>query len=246
MVRPKADSSLFCNAWVMTMKACDDIIKKLKSLSNPKAVVGMARFGINPENTYGVSIPNLRRMAKEIRKNHGFAQQLWSSGIHEAKILAGMIDVPEVVTEKQTEQWVKEFDSWDVCDQVCMNLFEDTPFASKKAVAWSKRKEEFIKRAGFVMMARLAVSDKKADDKQFEKFLPIIKRESNDERNFVKKAVNWALRQIGKRNRRLNKKAIEIAKEIQKIDSKSARWIASDALRELTRKAVQKKITAAK
>ncbi len=222
------------------------ILKKLKSLSNPKAVEGMARFGINPDNTYGVSIPNLRKMAKEIGKEHTLAQQLWSSGIHEAKILAGMIDVPEVVTEKQMEQWVKEFDSWDVCDQVCMNLFEDTPFAYKKAIAWSKRKEEFIKRAGFVMMARLAVSDKKADDKQFEKFLPIIKRGAADNRNFVKKAVNWALRQIGKRNLRLNKKAIEIAKEIQKIDSKSARWIAADALKELTNKAVQKKITAAK
>jgi 3-methyladenine DNA glycosylase AlkD len=230
----------------MTIKTYDDILKKLKSLSNPKAVAAMARFGINPDNTYGVSIPNLRRMAKEIGKDHTLAQQLWSSGIHEAKILAGMIDVPEIVTEKQMEQWVKGFDSWDVCDQVCMNLFEDTPFASKKAVAWSKRKEEFIKRAGFVMMARLAVSDKKADDKQFEKFLPIIKRGADDSRNFVKKAVNWALRQIGKRNFRLNKKAIETAKEIQKIDSKPAKWIASDALRELTSKVVQKKIRAAK
>ncbi len=223
-----------------------EIVKKLKFLSDSKSVEGMARFGINPDNTYGVSIPNLRRMAKEIGKDHTLAQKLWASGIHEARILAAMINEPEMVTEKQMEQWVKGFDSWDVCDQVCMNLFEDTPFASKKAVGWSKRKEEFIKRAGFVMMARLAVSDKKSDDKQFEKFLPIIKRESKDERNFVKKAVNWALRQIGKRNPRLNKKAIETAKEIEKIDSKTARWIAADALRELTSKAVQKKITAAK
>ena len=224
----------------------DEIVRKLKSLSNPKAVAGMARFGINPDNTYGVSIPNLRKMAKEIRKDHNLAQQLWSSGIHEARILAGMIDEAEIVTEKQMEGWVRDFDSWDVCDQVCMNLFEDTPFASKKAVAWSKRKEEFIKRAGFVLMARLSVSNKKADDKQFEKFLPIIKRESADNRNFVKKAVNWALRQIGKRNLRLNKKAIETAKEIQEIDSKTAKWIAADALRELTSKAVQKRISAAK
>ena len=221
-----------------------EIVKKLKSLSNPEAVAGMARFGINPENTYGVSIPNLRRMAKEIGKEHTLARQLWSSGIHEARILAGMINEPEMVTEKQMEEWVRDFDSWDVCDQVCMNLFEDTPFAYKKAIAWSKRKDEFIKRAGFVMMARLAVSDKKAGDKQFEKFLPIIKRESKDERNFVKKAVNWALRQIGKRNLRLNKKAIEIAKEIQKIDSKSARWVAADALKELTSETVQKRLKA--
>ena len=221
-----------------------EIVKKLKSLSNPEAVAGMARFGINPENTYGVSIPNLRIMAKEIGKEHTLARQLWSSGIHEARILAGMINEPEMVTEKQMEEWVRDFDSWDVCDQVCMNLFEDTPFAYKKAIAWSKRKDEFIKRAGFVMMARLAVSDKKAGDKQFEKFLPIIKRESKDERNFVKKAVNWALRQIGKRNLRLNKKAIEIAKEIQKIDSKSARWVAADALKELTSETVQKRLKA--
>ena len=221
-----------------------EIVKKLKSLSNPEAVAGMARFGINPENTYGVSIPNLRRMAKEIGKEHTLARQLWSSGIHEARILAGMINEPEMVTEKQMEEWVRDFDSWDVCDQVCMNLFEDTPFAYKKAIAWSKRKDEFIKRAGFVMMARLVVSDKKADDKQFEQFLPIIKRESADNRNFVKKAVNWALRQIGKRNLRLNKKAIEIAKEIQKIDSKSARWVAADALKELTSETVQKRLKA--
>ena len=221
-----------------------EIVKKLKSLSNPEAVAGMARFGINPENTYGVSIPNLRRMAKEIGKEHTLARQLWSSGIHEARILAGMINEPEMVTEKQMEEWVRDFDSWDVCDQVCMNLFEDTPFAYKKAIAWSKRKDEFIKRAGFVMMARLAVSDKKAGDKQFEKFLPIIKRESKDERNFVKKAVNWALRQIGKRNLRLNKKAIETAKEIEKIDSKTAGWIASDALKELTSETVQKRLKA--
>jgi 3-methyladenine DNA glycosylase AlkD len=220
----------------------DEIVKKLKFLSDPKSVAGMARFGINPDNTYGVSIPNLRKIAKQGGKDHLLAQRLWSSGIHEARILAGMIDVPEVVTEKQMEQWVKEFDSWDVCDQVCMNLFEDTPFAYKKAVAWSKRKEEFIKRAGFVMMARLAVSDKKADDKQFEKFRPVIKRESKDERNFVKKAVNWALRQIGKRNNRLNKKAIETAKEIAKIDSKTARWVAADALRELKSEAVQRRL----
>src|SRR4030067_63182 len=155
--------------------------------------------------------------------------------------MAGQTKYNEI-TEKQMEEWVRDFDSWDVCDQVCMNLFEDTPFAYKKAIAWSKRKDEFIKRAGFVMMARLAVSDKKAADKQFEQFLPIIKRESTENRNFVKKAVNWALRQIGKRNSRLNKKAIEIEKEIQKIDSKPAKWIASDALRELTSKAVQKKI----
>jgi len=220
----------------------EEILRKLKSMLNPKAVDGMARFGINPENTYGVSVPNLRMMAKEISRNHVLAQQLWSSGIHEARILASMIDVPEKVTEKQMETWVKDFASWDVCDQCCSNLFDKTEFAYQKAVEWSKRNEEFVKRAGFVLMATLSVHDKKANDAEFLKFLPIIERESVDDRNFVKKAVNWALRQIGKRNVDLHKKAIKTAREIQRLDSKSARWIAADALRELTNPTIQKRL----
>jgi 3-methyladenine DNA glycosylase AlkD len=220
----------------------EEILKQLKSLSDPKAVAGMARFGINPENAYGVSIPNLRRMAKQIGRDHLLALRLWNSGIHEARILASMIDPPEMVTEEQMDNWVKDFDSWGVCDQCCSNLFDKTKFAHKKAIEWSKRREEFVKRAGFVLMATLAVHDKEAGDKEFLKFLPIIKREATDERNFVKKAVNWALRQIGKRNLSLNKMAIQTAKEIQKMDSRAARWIASDALRELTGGPVQKKL----
>ena len=218
------------------------IINELKTLCNPKAVEGMARFGINPENTYGVSIPNLRNMAKNIGVNHTLAQQLWASGIHEARILASMVDSPEMVTEEQIERWVMDFDSWDVCDQCCMNLLEKTKFAYQKAVEWSSNDNEFIKRAGFVLMARLAVSDKKAGDQQFDQFLPLIKREAGDNRNFVKKAVNWALRQIGKRNLNLNKRAIETAEEIQGMDFTSAKWIASDAIRELTSQAVQQRL----
>jgi 3-methyladenine DNA glycosylase AlkD len=215
------------------MKNYDEIIKKIMSSYNQKNVEGMTRFGINPKNTYGMSIPSLRGLAKEIGKDHALAQRLWSSKIHEARLLAGFIDDPKLVTKKQMDSWVKDFDSWDVCDQVCSNLFDRTPFAYKKAFEWSKRKEEFVKRAGFVLMACLAVHDKKADDSEFLKFLPIIKRESTDERNFVRKAVNWALRQIGKRNRNLRREAIRTAKEIRKIDSSSARWIAGDAIREL-------------
>ena len=218
------------------------ILKRLKSLSNPDAVMGMARFGINPENTYGISIPDLRKMAKEIGRDHPLAQELWSSGIHEARILAGMIDDPKMVTEEQMESWVKDFDSWDVCDQCCMNLFEETKSAYQKCVEWSSREEEFVKRAGFVLMARLAVSDKSAKDEMFLKFLPVIEREAIDNRNFVKKAVNWALRQIGKRNIQLNKMAIRTAKKIQGMDSKSAKWIASDAIQELTSKEVQERL----
>lgn len=219
-----------------------EILRKLKSLSNPKNVEGMARFGINPKNTYGVSIPNLRRLAKDIGKNHALAQQLWKSGIHEARILAAMIDELKKISEKQMDSWARDFDSWDVCDQVCMNLFDKTKFAYKKAVEWSSRKEKFVKGAGFAIIASLAFHDKNAKDENLIKFLPIIKKESIDDRNFVKKAVNWALRQIGKRNSRLNKNAIETAKEILKMESKSAKWIASDALKELTSKAVQKRL----
>jgi len=224
------------------MMEYEKVIKKLKCLSNPKAIIGMVRYGITPENTYGISIPNLRKIAKEIGISHKLAQRLWATNIRETRILASMIEDPEMVSEEQIEDWVKDFNYWEICDQCCMNLFEKTKFAYKKAIEWSSREKEFVKRAGFVLMSRLAVSDKKADDDKFEKFFPIIKREATDDRNYVKKAVNWALRQIGKHNLNLNGKAIKIAKEIQKTDSKSAKWIASDALRELTSEAVQKRL----
>ncbi|MFC2019093.1 DNA alkylation repair protein [Chloroflexota bacterium] len=218
------------------------VLKQLKALSDPRAVEGMARYGINPENTYGVSIPKLRQLAREVGRDHDLALELWASAVHEARILASMIDDVKMVTEAQMEEWVRDFDSWDVCDQCIANLFERTEMAYRKAVEWSAHSEEFIKRAGFVLMARLAVSDKKAADEIFETFFPLIKRQANDERNFVKKAVNWALRQIGKRNRSLNRRALAVAGEMQQMDSKSARWISADAIRELAGEAVQKRL----
>jgi len=220
----------------------EEIIKKLKFLSNPKNVAGMARFGINPKNTLGISIPNLRALAKKIGKNRKLAQKLWDSKIHEARILAGMIDDAQNVSEKEMDRWVRDFDSWDVCDQVCMNFFRYAKGACKKCFEWSKNKSEFIKRAGFALMAALAFAKNEMPDSEFKKFLPVIKRESTDERNYVKKAVNWALRQIGKRNKNLNKEAIKVAREINKIESKAAKWIAGDAIRELTSAAVQKRL----
>ena len=203
----------------------------------------MARFGIRPKTKVcGVSMTDLRALAKNIEKNHALALRLWKSGVHEARILASIADEVEKVTEKQMDQWVKDFDSWDVCDEVCMNLFWQAPFAYRKATEWSERKNEFEKRAGFAMMAVLAAKDKSAPNAKFKKFFPLIKKESTDERNFVKKAVNWALRQIGKRNAKLNELAIKTAKEILKINSKSARWIASDAIKELESAAVQKRL----
>jgi 3-methyladenine DNA glycosylase AlkD len=228
-----------------------EILRKLMDMSNPRNAEGMARFGLVSKDVLGITKPVLDGMAKEIGKNHELALRLWDSGIYDARVLAALIDDPKNVTEKQMDSWVVCFDNWGVCDNACMNLFDKTPFAYAKAVEWSHRKEEFVKRAGFALMASLAVHDKKAPDARFLKFLPIIKRESRDERNYVKKAVNWALRQMGKRNKRLNKAAIKAAEEIQASarrlepgdkSRRSRTWIAADALRELRSEAVRKRL----
>jgi 3-methyladenine DNA glycosylase AlkD len=212
---------------------CTQIISKLKSLRNKHNIEGMARFGIRGKNILGVSKPALEKMARAIGKHHELALKLWDSKIHEARILAVLIDDPAMVTSGQMEKWARDFDSWDICDQCCCHLFDRTRFAYFKAVLWSRRKREFEKRAGFALMAVLAVHDKKALDRTFAAFFPVIRREAVDERNFVKKAVNWALRQIGKRNDVLRCRAIREAVRILKLGTPSARWIASDALREL-------------
>jgi 3-methyladenine DNA glycosylase AlkD len=177
------------------MSKADNILKKLKSLENERNRKGMERFGIQTKNAYGIAIPILRRMAREIGTDHRLAVQLWNFRVHEARLLASFIDDPTKVTERQMDRWARDFDSWDICDQCCGFLFDRTSYAYGKALQWSKRKEEFLKRAGFVLMAALAVHDKEADDAAFIKFLPRIREESLDERNFVRKAVNWALRQ---------------------------------------------------
>ena len=221
----------------------EKIIGEIERRGDPKGVAGMSRFGIKTSKAFGVSIPQLRDLAGKIGKNHHLAEQLWGTGIHEARILAGMIDDPERVTEDQMEKWVADFDSWDIVDGSCGNLFDKTELAVRKAHEWSKRKEEYVKRAGFVLMAELAVHDKKAADKTFLDFLPLIVREASDERNFVKKAVNWALRQIGKRNSALNSAAIKTCSRLRDSDSRSAKWVASYALRELTSAQVKRKLT---
>lgn len=220
----------------------DQILRRIKSHSKPGNREGMARFGINIENAYGVSVNDLRKIAKELGTNHELAVALWITGKHEARILSAFIADPDQVTEELMENWVGDFNSWDLCDQVCSNLFDRRPFAYKKATEWTNREEEFIKRAGFVLMAALAVHDKSAPNSRFEKFFTAIKTHANDNRNYVKKAVNWALRQIGKRNLYLNKKAIAVAEGLGKNDSGSAQWIAKDALRELRSEKVQKKL----
>jgi len=213
------------------------LIENLRAQANPANVAGMARYGISSVGTLGVPVYILRAMArsivKEVGRDHALAEALWNSGIHEARILATLIDDPALVTARQMDLWARDFDSWDVCDHACHNLFRYTPKAFAKAAQWAPAKREFVRRAGFSIIAGLAVKAKTAPDKQFVAFLPLIAEAASDDRNMVKKSVNWALRQIGKRNRRLHKLAIAAAEEIRKQDSRSARWIAADALREL-------------
>jgi len=219
-----------------------ELIAKLRSLANPENVKGMARYGISAKGTLGISMIKIREIGKEIGVDHKLALKIWQAGIHEARILASIIDDPKQVNKKQMESWAKDFDSWDVCDQVCTNLFDKTPLAFEMVRKWAKDKREFVKRSAFSVIAGLSLQDVDATDRELAQFFPIIKKASTDERNFVRKAVNWALRNLGKRNPRLNKLAIKTAREIQKIDSKAARWIAADALRELTSEKIQKRI----
>lgn len=224
-------------------KTASAILGELRALAKPRAKEDMERFGIFAGKSLGgISTPALKKLARQIGKNHKLAGELWEFGIREARHVAHMIDEPEKVTEQQMERWAKDFDSWDIVDGCCLYLLCKTPYAHRKALEWSNRKEEFVKRAAFSMMAVLAVHDKPASDAKFMKYLPIIKRESIDERNFVKKAVNWALRQIGKRNVKLNLAAIKAGEQIRKIESRSARWIAADALRELKGEPVQARL----
>ena len=224
------------------MTSVKDVLDKLQSKARPEQLKGMAKYGMTVEQRLGVSVPDMRKLAKEIGRDHRLALALWSTGIAEARILAAMIDDPDKLTEEQMEDWVKGINSWDVCDQVCMDLFRKNQLAWKKILDWSKRKEEFVKRTAFSLIACLAWHDKKAADEKFLELLPIIIREAVDERNFVKKAVNWALRNIGKRNLNLNRAAVNTAREIQRLDSKVARWIAADAIRELESDAIQSRL----
>jgi 3-methyladenine DNA glycosylase AlkD len=220
----------------------DEVMKKLRSMQNKRNAEGMARFGINLENNLGISVTSIRKFARSIGKDHELALRLWESKIRDARMLAACLDDPKLVTKEQMESWVKDFNSWDVCDHTCGHLFDKTAFAYEKAKEWTNRKEEFQKRAGFTLIAWLSVHDKKNQNMIFEKFFPLIIKHSTDDRNYVKKAVNWALRNIGKRNIELNKKAIDVAKIIKRIDSKSAKWIASDALNELTSKKIKDRL----
>jgi 3-methyladenine DNA glycosylase AlkD len=218
------------------------VIHELESLGKAENLEGMKKFGISPRKGWGVPMPALRALAKKLGRDHDLALELWASEVHDARILACLIDDPKKVTESQMQSWAKDFYSWDLCDQCCMNLFDKTTYAYKKVNDWSRREEEFVRRAAFSLAASLAVHDKKASDEKLASLLPLIEEASTDERNMVKKAVSWALRQIGKRNIALNAQAIQAAERIKKINSRSARWIASDALRELRSEEVRSRL----
>jgi 3-methyladenine DNA glycosylase AlkD len=227
-------------------KAAADILAELRSMGSEKNRTGMARYGIKVENAFGVSVYQLRKVAKRLGNDHALALALWATGNHEARLLACFVDDPTAVTERQLEAWARDFDSWDICDQATTSLFDLSAHAWGKAVQWAARDEEWVRRAGFTLMAGLAVHDKSATDQAFCKLLPVIARGAWDPRNFVKKAVNWALRQIGKRNPRLRRAAIAEARRIRRIDSSSARWIAADALRELAGRSSRRPILGAR
>ncbi len=217
------------------MTAAADIVAHLRTMRSESDAAGQRRFGIAPKGELlGIRAPVLRAIARQHRRDHPLALALWATGVHEARGIATLVDDPRQVTRGQMEQWARECDNWAATDACCCVLFDRTPFAIEKAHAWSRRRAEFVKRCGFVLMAGLAVHRKELPDDVFLDFLPVIRREATDERNFVRKAVNWALRQIGKRNPRLRRAAIATAREIHRIDSPAARWIAADALRELT------------
>ncbi len=211
----------------------NDILKRLESAGSAANVAGMARYGICPAKAFGVATPVTRAIAKEIGHDTELASALWSTGVLEARMIAAMIADPREITEAEVERWVREFDCWSVCDSACIGLLWRTPFAWRKVREWSKREPEYERRAAFALLAALAVHDKKATDRQFVTTLDFILKAADDDRNYVKKAVNWALRQIGKRNAALRGEAIEVAEALAKSESRSARWIGHDALREL-------------
>ncbi|KAA5543538.1 DNA alkylation repair protein [Adhaeribacter rhizoryzae] len=229
---------------MQTKPLVNEVLQALQALANPDLKAGLVRFGINNQHALGIKIPVLQAYAKSLKKNQALALALWEINLHKARLLAIFLAVPAQFTEALMEQWIRRFDSWDICDQACARIFVRVPWAFSKAQEWAVRTPEFEKRAGFVLMATLAIHDKKATNEAFMPFFPLMQQEANDERNFVKKAINWALRQVGKRNLTLNQAAVQLAQQLKQQPAKSAQWIATDALRELTNPTLLNKLTA--
>ncbi len=221
---------------------CRQIFRKLEAMGSSTNIEGMARYGIRPERALGVSMADLRELACQLGVNHELALELWEAGVHESRLLAALLADPQRVDGELMERWAAQFDSWALCDTTCGSLFRKAPAAWEKTRQWCRRDELYVKRAGYAMIAWLAVHDKKASNADFYKLLTLVRRGADDERPLVKKAVNWALRQIGKRNQKLNARAIELSVSLAENGGKAGRWVANDALRELTGGKVQQRL----
>ena len=224
------------------MPDVEDGLARLRALADPSRLPGMARYGIGTDTAYGVTIGELREVATELGRDHYLAAALWETGVHEARILASLVDDAALIDAGQFERWAAGFESWDLCDQVCQNLFRHASPAWTKAVEWTQRPELFVRRAGFSLMAGLAVADKKTDDARFAALLEPLADGAADDRPLVRKGASWALRSIGKRSPQLNAAAIETALRLRESDARGARWVATDALRELRSEAVQRRL----
>jgi 3-methyladenine DNA glycosylase AlkD len=225
-----------------SIPTADEVLSRLKRLSSKKVRDGMARYGLPSDNALGISVGTIQKVAKEIGRSHELAESLWASGIYEARLLASFVDEPDKVTPAQMDRWCQDFDNWGVVDTVCFKLFDQSPHAWKKVDKWAKKKGEFQKRAGYVLLACLCGHDKQASDEQFLRCLPLIEAASTDERNFVKKGVSWALRGIGRRNFTLNQAATKLAKELSRSSDATARWLGKEALREFERPLVARQL----
>ena len=214
----------------------DDVVTRLRKLGSKSVRDGMLRYGIPNENAFGISVGKIQKLGKELGRNHELALALWETGFYEARMLAAFVDDPKLVTPAQMDRWCKDFDNWGIVDTVCFKLFDETPHAWKKVEQWSKRSDEFQRRAGYALLACLGVHDKQAGNEKFIACLPLIEKAATDERNFVKKGVNWALRGIGKRNPKLSAAAIDVAQRLAASTNATARWVGKDALRELTKR----------
>lgn len=219
----------------MPQTRLDLALERLHAAARPDQLEGMARFGLTGDARLGLAVPTLRALAREFKRDHELALALWDSGIPDAQILAGMVAEPAQLTRQQMDHWVAGMRAWDVCDQACLNAFVKSPLAWETIPRWAGRRPEFEKRAGFSLLAVAAVHQKTRPDADFIARLPLIEAAADDERNFVKKAVNWALRQIGKRSPDLRQPALTVAERLCEREEKSARWIGSDARRELSR-----------
>ena len=219
-----------------------DVLASLERRGTKRTRDGLPRYGIHTTKAFGVPVGTIQQIAKKLGKDHDLALALWDTGWYEARMLTAFVDEPERVTAGQMDRWVRDFDNWGICDTLCFHLFDRTPHAWRKVTQWSTRREEFVKRTAFALLASLALHDKKTADAPFLKGLELVERAATDERNFVKKGVSWALRLVGRRNQALNEAGVETSRRLADSDDRTARWIGRGALRELTGPVVRKKL----